>query len=518
MNAYAQYTCEPASKLLPPKLRGGPCLPPADRHAPGQFLPDRPLVWSARVVVAALATIAMGFAIPRVTDLVAQTILPRFSEDAMALWLRASVVAPYALLITFTFFAFFLAIFAWRTAGSTAARTLPLSRWPSVSILIPAHNEEGIVLDTIRAALGQDYPDFEVIVIDDGSTDRTSQLVATTAARLIRHVQNQGKAAALNTGLAAARGEVIVTCDADSYFDAGALRHLVAPLADPRNGGVAGQIKLSCSDGALRAFQLLEYASAQGLFKRAHYAFGGSVLVAPGPVSAYRADVLRLIGGVPADTLTEDVDLTFTVIRHGLRVAYEPRAIAYTDAPRTDAELRRQRLRWIRGGIQAVCKHRAMIGNRSLGLIGLFWLPIWVLSYLMQALTLVLTILIPLFVWGSGMPVGYFPYLVLCSLVGAIVDVAMIVTGVLASDRRDLRFVIYAPLFIVYKSIRTAWFTLEACYLELRGAPKSWNGDVGHVHTKIWSEPRPSSRQAASIFLDPADVETVDLVREMVAS
>ena len=115
-------------------------------------------------------------------------------------------------------------------------------RWPSVSILIPAFNEQEIILDAIQGALAQDYPDFEVIVIDDGSTDLTPHLAATTAARLVRHERNQGKAAALNSGLAVARGEVIVTNDADGYLDPQALEHLVAPLARPqrRGGGRPG--------------------------------------------------------------------------------------------------------------------------------------------------------------------------------------------------------------------------------------------------------------------------------------
>jgi cellulose synthase/poly-beta-1,6-N-acetylglucosamine synthase-like glycosyltransferase len=475
-------------------------------------LPDRQRLWAALVVLAAVATVGTGFTIPWATIRLTHAIQPAFAVDSIALWARIFAVPLYAVFVAFTFFPFFLAIFARLMTRGRAAGTHRLTRWPSVSILIPAHNEEQIVLDTIHAALGQDYPDFEVIVIDDGSIDRTSQLAATTAARLIRHVQNQGKAAALNTGLAVARGEVIVTCDADSYFDAEAVRHLVAPLADPRNGAVAGQIRLSRTEGALRAFQVLEYDCAQAWFKCAHHAIGGSVLVAPGPVSAYRADVLRAVGGVSNDTLTEDVDLTFTVIRHGLRIAYEPRAIAYTDAPRTDAEFRRQRHRWIRGGLQSLCKHQAMLGSRSLGLVGLFWLPMWVLSYLMQALTLIATALTPLFVWGTGMPTGYLPYLALCFVVGAAIDAVMIVIGVVASDWRDLRFIVYVQMYIVYKTVRTAWISLEACYLEWRGAPKTWNGNEVSNEGELPRERRqPRGHKWGSIEFNADD--TVDIVQ-----
>ena len=133
--------------------------------------------------------------------------------------------------------------------------------------------------------------------------------------------------------------------------------------------------------GSVRRFQVLEYDYCQGLVKQAQYATAGTVLVAPGPVSAFRADLLRELGGVPSETLTEDFDLTLEIIAHGFRVAYEPRAVAYTEAPRTDAELRRQRIRWGRGGLQVFAKHRRLLGSRRLGLLGMFWLPYSLLSW-----------------------------------------------------------------------------------------------------------------------------------------
>jgi cellulose synthase/poly-beta-1,6-N-acetylglucosamine synthase-like glycosyltransferase len=371
--------------------------------------------------------------------------------------------------------------------GAQTGSRRPLSSWPSVSILIPAHNEQEIVLETIRSALGQDYPNFEVIVIDDGSTDRTPELVTTTAVRLIRHETNRGKAAALNTGLRFARGEVIVTCDADSYFEPDAVRHLVAPLADPRIGGVAGQIRPLRTDTAIREFQVIEYAFMQAVVKRAQDALGCSVLVAPGPVSAYRADVLRSVGGVPDDTLAEDMDLTWMVIRHGLRVAYEPRAVAHTDAPRTDAELRRQRHRWVRGAIQSLRKHKSMIGSRSLGLIGLFWLPLRLLDYLMPLASFAVALATPLLMWIAGVPTGYLALLGLCAMVAAAIEAAMIVSGLAASGWRELRFAVHLPAYMVYKAVRIAWFTIEACYLEFRRAPRSWDGVVNNIDTVAWS-------------------------------
>jgi cellulose synthase/poly-beta-1,6-N-acetylglucosamine synthase-like glycosyltransferase len=120
-------------------------------------------------------------------------------------------------------------------------------------------------------------------------------------------------------------------------------------------------------------------------------------------------------------------------------MAYEPRAIAHTDATRIDAELRRQRHRWIRGGIQSLRKHKSMVGNRSLGLIGLFWMPIWLLGYLMQAGSLVAARVTPVLMWSTGVSSGYLPFLGLWIMVASAINAAMVVSGLAAWGRQDLR-------------------------------------------------------------------------------
>ena len=158
---------------------------------------------------------------------------------------------------------------------------------------------------------------------------------------------------------------MIVTCDAGQLWILRipcALRYLVLHLADPGVAAVAGQVRLFHPEGRLRRFQVLEYDYGQGLIKQAQWKTTGTVLIAPGPVSAFRADVLRGVGGVPDDTLTEDFDLTPKIIGKGLRIAYEPQAVAYTEAPAVPMrELRRQRIRWARGGLQVLRKMEAPV-------------------------------------------------------------------------------------------------------------------------------------------------------------
>jgi biofilm PGA synthesis N-glycosyltransferase PgaC len=445
---------------------------PASR---ARFVPSAPLHLAASTLAAVVITAVIGLVVPLVMRSLIQAVLPSAGRAHPPLWVHLSLVGGYWLFLV-TLVMPFLLFFAWSRSSVPADLPTRVVRWPSISILIPAFNEQEMILDAIQGALAQDYPDFEVIVIDDGSTDLTPHLAATAAVRLLRLNHNRGKAAALNAGLAVARGEVIVTSDADGYLDPQALSHLVPRLANPEVAAVAGQVRLFHQKGSIPSFQVLEYDYCQALVKQAQYATTGTVLVAPGPVSAFRADVLRELGGVPSQTLTEDFDLTLAIIAEGYRVAYEPRAIAYTEAPRADAELRRQRIRWGRGGLQVFARHRRLIGSRRLRLFGMFWLPYSVVSWFAPAPLAVLGFAsLPLLAWGSGDPVRFFECLALYGLPVLLIELARICAGVVCSSWRDLRFLLHAPLSLVYQKFRLDWFSFESLYLEWRHRPKTWH-------------------------------------------
>ena len=450
--------------------------PRASARCAARFVPLAPLPLAAGTL-AALAVVAfLGILVPpAMRALVTVCAARKFGAAHPPLWVHLALLFGYWMFLA-TVAAPFVLFAGWSCLGRPAHRPPRTSRCPSVSILIPAFNEQEIILDAIGAALAQDYPDFEVIVIDDGSTDLTAHLAATTGVRLVRHEQNQGKAAALNSGLAVARGEVIVTNDADGYLDVQVLARLVAPLAQSGVAAVSGQVRLFHPKGSVRAFQVLEYDYCQGLLKQAQYATTGTVIVAPGPVSAFRAAVLRDVGGFSSETMTEDFDLTLQLIAHGFQVAYEPRAIAYTEAPRTDRELRRQRIRWGRGGLQVFAKHRRLLFSRKLGLLGILWLPYSLLSWYAPVPLAILGIaLLPLLAWGSGEPVRFFECLALYALPILLIELARVTAGVVSSSRRDLRFLIHAPLFLVYQKLRLDWFSFESLYLEWRHRPKAWD-------------------------------------------
>ena len=249
---------------------------------------------------------------------------------------------------------------------------------PVVSVLIPAYNEEAVIADTVRSALASRYPKLEIIVIDDGSADQTSDRVLESfgrdpRVRLIRQV-NYGKSAALNHALAEASGEVIITIDADTIVDPDAIPRLVRHFASPRVGAVAGNVKVMNRNRWLTRWQALEYITSQNLEKRA-FDLLNCIPVVPGAVGAWRAEAMRACGGFAGDTVAEDTDLTLTIRRHGWKILYDEDAIGHTEVPDTVETLIRQRFRWTFGTLQAVWKHRDAVGRPRYGTLGWITLP-----------------------------------------------------------------------------------------------------------------------------------------------
>jgi poly-beta-1,6 N-acetyl-D-glucosamine synthase len=255
---------------------------------------------------------------------------------------------------------------------------------PPVSILVPAYNEEAGIEASLRSLCSQDYPRFEVIVIDDGSTDRTTSSVQRLTSSIpnlsLIPQSNCGKAAALNTGLRAAAGDIIVTVDADTVFAPRALASLVQPLRDTKVGAVSGNTKVANRSRILGRWQHLEYVMGFNLDRRM-YDVLGCIPTVPGAIGAFRADALEAVGGFSQDTLAEDTDLTMALHRAGYRITYEPRAIAWTEAPHTMHDLWRQRYRWSYGTIQSVWKHRHAVVEggdaKRLGRVGLPYLALF---------------------------------------------------------------------------------------------------------------------------------------------
>jgi cellulose synthase/poly-beta-1,6-N-acetylglucosamine synthase-like glycosyltransferase len=251
---------------------------------------------------------------------------------------------------------------------------------PPVAVLIPAYNEEKVIVRTIQSVLDSDYPNLYVIVIDDGSKDRTLEVARQAfrkeeAAGRVRILtkSNAGKAEALNFGLEHLQDETIfVGIDADTIIARDAISHLVPHFRNPKVGAIAGNAKVGNRVNLWTRWQALEYITSQNFERRALNTMG-AVSVVPGAIGAWRVSAVREAGGYHTDTVAEDADLTMALLRLGYRVEYEDQALAYTEAPTNANGLMRQRFRWSFGILQSLWKHRGVFARK--GALGWVALP-----------------------------------------------------------------------------------------------------------------------------------------------
>lgn len=285
---------------------------------------------------------------------------------------------------------------------------------PPVSVVIAAYNEEKVIAGTLAALLHSDYAgELEIIVVDDGSSDRTGEEVAAVSrrdgrVRLLRQ-ENFGKARALRAGLAAARHEIVVTLDADTQFQPDTIGHLVAPLVDPEVGAVSGHAKVGNRRTFLARCQDLEYTCGFNLDRRAYHQLN-CITVVPGAVSALRRGAVLAAGGISTDTLAEDTDLTLCLHRLGCRIAYAPEAVAWTEAPESFGALARQRFRWAFGTLQCLWKHRELIFSSRNRALGWFSLPgLWFFQIVLVAVGPVVDgFLVAALFMGGGMRIALY--------------------------------------------------------------------------------------------------------------
>lgn len=247
---------------------------------------------------------------------------------------------------------------------------------PAVAVLVPAFNEEKVIVRTVQSVLNSEYSNLRVIVIDDGSTDNTleeaREAFALEPRVTILTKPNGGKAKALNYGLEDVTEEIFLGIDADTCIDPKAVSLLVPHFKDQDVAAVAGNTRVGNQVNLWTRWQAVEYITSQNLERRALDVFG-LVTVVPGAIGAWRTEVVRQAGCYHPDTVAEDADLTMALLERGYRVHYEDLALAYTEAPSTIRTLILQRFRWSFGILQSVWKHRSAFTRK--GLLGWIALP-----------------------------------------------------------------------------------------------------------------------------------------------
>src|SRR4051812_10599709 len=283
--------------------------------------------------------------------------------------------------------------------------------WPGVTVLIPAYNESAVIATSVNAALGCDYSELEVLVLDDGSIDDTESTALEAAGddprcRVIRDPVNRGKAERLNAGFELARHELVVVTDADTHLHPLAIKYLVARMqSSPMIAAVAGAPHVTNRTGLICAMQVLEAAAIIGLIRRTQ-ALSGRVGTVAGVLGLFRREEVRAVGGYDGGMATEDIDLTWRLLLVGWHTSYEPRALVGMQVPSSLSALWAQRRRWARGQgevlhahLREVCRWR----NHRMWLLGLESLSslIWVVCLLGSLVLTVVNV-------ATGQHLGFF--------------------------------------------------------------------------------------------------------------
>ncbi|TDG37233.1 glycosyltransferase [Pedobacter changchengzhani] len=247
-----------------------------------------------------------------------------------------------------------------------------------VSIIIPAYNEEVTVIQTINSLLKTTYPNFELIFVDDGSKDKTFQMVSEQFGNhpqvKVFKKENGGKASALNYGISKATAEFVICIDADTQLKTDAVTELMRYFYSPKIAAVAGTVKVGNAHNIITKWQSIEYITAQNMDRRA-FDLLNTITVVPGAIGAFRKDIVLEVGGFTIDTLAEDCDLTMRILRAGYKVKNCSTAIAYTEAPETVEMLLKQRFRWSFGVMQSFWKNRKTLLNKKYGYFGMVGMP-----------------------------------------------------------------------------------------------------------------------------------------------
>jgi cellulose synthase/poly-beta-1,6-N-acetylglucosamine synthase-like glycosyltransferase len=329
---------------------------------------------------------------------------------------------------------------------------------------------------TVDSVLESDVP-VDVLVVDDGSIDGTADLLRQRFARdwRVRVVtqRNAGKAAALRTGFALSRHEVIVALDGDTLFARDTVRRLLEPLVDERVAAVAGTALVGNRENRLTSCQALEYLLQQELERRAWDALD-AVPVVPGAVGAWRRRAVEAVGGFRSETLAEDADLAMALCRAGWKVVHSPGARAFTEAPATVRALWKQRRRWSFGVLQALWKHRGALFERRAGAFGRVVLPAMLLFQVLLPLLLPAALVsVGLAAWSGNLRPALVAWAILFGLEGLQVMVAARLARLEERGGRWplVRTLLFSRLF--YRPLLFA-VNLRALARVLDGIPLGW--------------------------------------------
>jgi len=385
-----------------------------------------------------------------------------------------------------------------REAAEAGIAFWPNGQLPSVSIIVPAYNEEVNAVRTIQSLLKQDYPNLQIVFVDDGSKDATFTVVSDAfkdATNVFVYTkENGGKASALNVGIEKATSEFVVCIDADTQLKTDAVSKLMEKFLPPLHsskpfmevGAVAGNVKVGNEVNMITRWQSIEYITSQNFDRRA-FDLLNAITVVPGAIGAFRKNAIIEVGSFTTDTLAEDCDLTMRLLRKGYIVRNCNDAISYTEAPETMTQFMKQRFRWSFGVIQCFWKHRDAVFNNKYKNFGMVALPnILIFQIILPFLAPLadLFLLLSLIAAGLGIIPASVDHILLYYFVFTMVDV-MGAALAFAFEKEDYTKLIWLiPQRLIYRQLMY-YILIKSFNKAIKGELQGWGAlkRTGNVKT-----------------------------------
>src|SRR5687768_7469045 len=351
----------------------------------------------------------------------------------------------------------------------------PPEHYPFVSIIVPAFNESEVIHASLASLLELRYPYYEIIAVDDGSTDGTYEKMREFEGNhygvkvQVFRKENSGKADTLNYGIRRSRAPIVVCMDSDSRLTPDALRYAIRQFSDPNVGAVAGNVKVINRHNIWTKLQALEYIEGLNIVRKAQ-AFFRSVNVIPGPMGIFRRTAIERTGGYDSDTFAEDFDMTVKILADDWKINYEPKAVAYTEAPESLLDIIKQRYRWSRGILQALRKQRSLLMHHK----GTVTTPLSLWYMIFEGLVWpAMNIFANLFFVYVALIYGMTNLLVMWWLLLTVLDLLIAMHAILM-EGEDLTLALYSVLYrffyVLIIDVTKVFATME----ELFGLDMSW--------------------------------------------
>ena len=401
---------------------------------------------------------------------------------------------------------FIMALLAWlqkKREGNNKLLAAPVvmlpGEMPLVSIIVPAYNEEINAVRTIKSLLLQNYPNLQVVFVDDGSKDSTFDTVSNefknTPNVFVYTKPNGGKASALNVGIEKADSEFVVCIDADTQLRPDAVSQLMIKFNTDNAqgavvGAVAGNVKVGNEINMITRWQSIEYITSQNFDRRA-FDLLNCITVVPGAIGAFRKEAIIKAGGFTSDTLAEDCDLTMRLHRNGYLVRNCNDAISYTEAPETMKQFLKQRFRWSFGVIQCFWKHRDAVFNpkyKNFGMVALPNILIYQLILPFLAPLADLLLIVSLLAAGFGIIQADIGFIIKYYFIFTLVDVAGAALA-FAFEKEDYKKLIWMiPQRLVYRQLMY-YIIIKSFNKAIKGELQGWGvlkrtGNVKELEVK----------------------------------